>query len=495
MTAVRVWLRTSLARVPLRTMLIVLLLTLIVAALLAVAFASTAALHSYLLDGIDERLHQLGQTASELSGIQQNSAPRLPSDFVVVVMDSSGHVVKTIASPLQEQSATPAIPAMTPDQVRALGDGLLTVDSANGADGSWRVLATVASDGSSTVFVATSLSAVDATVSRLSLLDLLIGGIVLLVFTVLARWLVRRSLRPLTEVERTAEAIMAGDLAYRVPVRDTRTEVGKLSLAFNSMLNRIETSFHAQRISESNARQSEERMRRFVADAGHELRTPLASIRGFAELYRHGAGSESLDVPRIMSRIESESIRMGRLVQDLLLLARLDEERELQFGPVDLVELAVDAVHDARALAPERSVSLDVDCAGGPAVVRGDDHRIRQILTNLVANAVNHTEASITVRVRTGGDEFASLEVADDGPGLSEEHASRLFERFYRADVSRARSSGGSGLGLAIVAALAAAHGGKAEVDTAPGEGATFRILLPLQAKSPGFTGMLPTAG
>ncbi|KAA9153608.1 HAMP domain-containing histidine kinase [Amycolatopsis acidicola] len=495
MTGVRAWLRTSIARIPLRTMLIVLLLALILAALLAVAFASTAALHSYLLDGIDERLHQVVKGASGFSGVQQNSAPRLPSDFVVVVTDASGHVLNTIASPLQQQAATPAIPVMTPAQVQALGGGLFTVDSAGGADGSWRVLATVGSDGSSSVFVATSLSEVDATMSRLSLLDLLIGGIVLLVFAVLARWLVRRSLRPLTEVERTAEAIMAGDLARRVPLRDTRTEVGKLSLAFNSMLNRIESSFHAQRVSESSARQSEERMRRFIADASHELRTPLASIRGFAELYRHGAGSDSLDVPRIMSRIESESIRMGRLVQDLLLLARLDEERELQFGPVDLVEPAVDAVHDARALAPERTISLDVDCAGGPAVVHGDDHRIRQILANLVGNAVKYTDASITVRVRTGDNGFAALEVADDGPGLSEEHAARLFERFYRADISRARSSGGSGLGLAIVAAIAAAHGGRAEVDTAPGAGATFRIFLPLREKSPGFSGSLPVTG
>jgi two-component system OmpR family sensor kinase len=492
MSRARVWLRSVTARVPLRTTLMLLLLAFILLALLIVAFTSTAALRSYLLGGIDERLRQASQMASEVAEAPPNSGQRLPSDFVFVVLDANGHVTNVIASPLQQQAATPAVPSMTVQQVRELAGQLLTVDSANGADGQWRVLATVSSDGSSTVFIASSLDQVNATVNRLSLLNLLVGGLVLLLFAVLAYWLVRRSLRPLSEVEHAAEAIMAGDLTRRAPSRDPSTEVGKLSVAFNSMLNRIESSFRAQRESEAGARRSEERMRRFIADASHELRTPLASIRGFAELYRRGAASG--EVPRIMNRIESESIRMGRLVEDLLLLARLDAERELRFGPVDLVDLAVDAVQDARALAPERTVLLDVDCTGGPAVVRGDEYRIRQILTNLMSNAFSHTpaEASVTVRVRTGAGTFAVLEVSDNGPGLSKEDANRLFERFYRADVSRARSSGGSGLGLAIVTALASAHGGKAEVDTRPGYGATFRIFLPMQERSPGFAGLLP---
>ncbi|GHF62301.1 two-component system OmpR family sensor kinase [Amycolatopsis bartoniae] len=490
MTRLRIRLRAVTARLPLRTTLVLLLLALILLALVAVAFTSSAALRSYLLDGVDDRLRQLARAASDLAGKPPDAGPHLPSDFVVVVTDASGHVTNVISAPFQH-AITPALPSLTVDQVRGLADPLFTVDSAGGADGQWRVLATVSPDGGSSVFVASSLDQVDSTLSRLSWLYLFVGGFVLLLFAVLAWWLVRRSLRPLSEVEQTAAAVVAGDLSHRVPERDSRTEVGKLGLAFNSMLDRIETSFRAQRESEADARRSEERMRRFIADASHELRTPLASIRGFAELYRRGAAGE---VPRIMNRIESESIRLGRLVEDLLLLARLDAEPELRLAPVDLVDLAVDAVQDARALAPDRTVSLDVDCAGGPAVVRGDEHRLRQIFTNLVGNAFAHTPpgTSVTLRVRTDGSGFAVLEVADDGPGLSEQDAARLFERFYRADVSRARSSGGSGLGLAIVAALAAAHGGRAEVDTAPGKGATFRILLPLHAEVRGITGLLP---
>jgi len=477
------------ARTPLRTTLIVLLVALILLALLIVGISAILALHDYLLGGIDERLRQAASLASKFaSAPQSDSGPRLPSDFVMVVMDGTGHVVNTFASPLRQQSGSPDVMSLG-GRVHDIAGQLLTVGSAGGDGVDWRVLVVPSQDSPDTVFVAMNLGEVDATVNRLILLYCLVGGLVLVVFAILAWILVRRSLRSLSEVERTAEAIMAGDLSRRVPARHPRTEVGKVSVAVNSMLNRIESAFRERHASEARARSSEERMRRFVADASHELRTPLAAIRGFAELYRQGAADE---VPRIMRRIESESTRMGRLVQDLLLLARLDEERELQLGPVDLVDLALDGVHDARVLSPQRTVRIDIDCAGGPAVIRGDEHRVRQILTNLIGNALNHTpdSAAVTVRVRTDGSDFAVLEVADTGPGLSEEDAARLFERFFRADPSRSRASGGSGLGLAIVAALAAAHGGQAEVDTAPGRGATFRIHLPLQRKP--FSGLLP---
>lgn len=218
-------------------------------------------------------------------------------------------------------------------------------------------------------------------------------------------------------------------------------------------------------------------MRRFVADASHELRTPLTTIRGFAELYRQGASS---DTAMLMDRIESESRRMGILVEDLLMLARLDAQRPLERKPVDLLALAADAVHDARAVAPDRVVGLEVFDGPGTPEVFGDDARLRQVLGNLVTNALTHTpaDARITVRVGTIGSD-AVLEVLDTGPGLSEADRARVFERFYRADTSRTRSSGGSGLGLSIVAALVAAHGGRVEVESAVGAGSTFRVLIP----------------
>jgi two-component system OmpR family sensor kinase len=244
------------------------------------------------------------------------------------------------------------------------------------------------------------------------------------------------------------------------------------------MLAQIESAFRIQQASEAAARSSEERMRRFIADASHELRTPLTSIRGFAELYRQGAAD---DVPRLMSRIESEAARMGLLVEDLLLLARLDAQRELTRAPVDLVALAADAVHDARALAPDRKVTLEVAHNEEVPVVLGDEPRLRQVLSNLMTNALTHTPPGTPVTIGVATEPgWAVLSVTDQGPGLEPQDAQRVFERFYRADSARARSRGGTGLGLSIVAALTAAHGGVAELNTALGAGATFRIRLPL---------------
>jgi two-component system OmpR family sensor kinase len=313
--------------------------------------------------------------------------------------------------------------------------------------------------------------------------------VALALLALLARWVVGASLRPLSEVEATAQAIAGGDLSRRVPSHPAGTEVGRLSQSLNQMLGRIETSVHEQQQATAAAQASEARMRRFVADASHELRTPLASIRGFAELYRQGAVPAGPDLDRTMRRIEDEAARMGLLVDDLLLLARLDQQRPLQREPVDLVPLATDVVSDLARLAPDHPVGLAVPSDGASAVVLGDDGRLRQVLSNLVRNALTHTPGGTSVRVevqaRGSVDGTVTLTVSDDGPGMAPQDAERAFERFYRADSSRARSRGsGSGLGLAIVAALVAAHGGRVDLQTAPGAGTSVAVRLPAASAS-----------
>jgi two-component system OmpR family sensor kinase len=306
-----------------------------------------------------------------------------------------------------------------------------------------------------------------------------IGLIVLALIAGVGYLVIRRSLRPLVDVEHTAVAIAGGDLSRRVPDLDPRTEVGRLTRALNAMLGQIEHAFARQRESEQNARASEERMRRFVADASHELRTPLTSIRGFAELYRQGAVREPREVTRLLRRVEDEATRMGLLVDDLLLLARLDQERPLSFAPVDLLTVVGDVVHDARAVAPGRTIELTVD--DQPPIVLGDEPRLHQVVANLVMNAVRHTPPDTTVQVRlSSAAGRAIVAVVDHGPGLSPQARERVFERFYRMDSSRTRDAGGSGLGLSIVSALVAAHGGNVRVEETAGGGATFVVEMPL---------------
>jgi signal transduction histidine kinase len=373
---------------------------------------------------------------------------------------------------------------------------------ATGGDGRWRVAVQPLRGGGSVV-VAASLDGIDSTTRQLRLIDLVVSVVVLLALAGVGAVIVRASLRPLVEIEQTARAIAAGDLTRRVPDRDPRTEVGRLGRALNTMLAQIESAFGARAASEASARRSEEaarrsedRMRRFVADASHELRTPLTSIRGFAELYRQGGSRDPAELDRLMRRIEDQAARMGLLVEDLLLLARLDRQRPLDRHPVDLLALAADAVHDARAVAPDRRIELvlgggDGDPAGPALVVLGDDQRLRQVLANLVNNALIHTPAGSPVEVRVGastldGRPGAAVEVVDHGPGLAPGQAERVFERFYRADQARSHADGGAGLGLSIVAALVAVHGGTVGVDTVPGQGARFRVVLPL---APGAAG------
>ncbi|WBQ02035.1 sensor histidine kinase [Kribbella sp. CA-293567] len=485
-------------RYPLRITIVVVLLTLVTAALLASGFTATTIMRGYLTDRVDS---QLQDTAKALTGPKNTPwpgapdagrGPRLPSVFVVQRFDATGaRLEEPIRQPLNQSAAQPVLPSLTLAQVEGRGTKGFNVPAVSGQE-TFRVIAVPLATGRGYLMVAQSLADMDQTLGRLVGVQVAAGLILLVLLAGVGTYVVRRSLRGLEDVEHTAVAIAGGDLSRRVPQRDPRTEVGRLSLALNQMLGQIEGAFaqrtasefaarrseDAARRSEENARQSEERMRRFVADASHELRTPLTSIRGFAELTRQqGAAAD----PATMKRIEDEAKRMGLLVDDLLLLARLDQQRPLQHQPVDLLTLAGDSVHDVQAVQPGRQVKLQILPASGAPVVSGDEARLRQVLGNLVSNALHHTpvDAPITISVGTRAGE-AILEVADTGPGLNDEQKARVFERFYRADSARTRATGGSGLGLSIVAALVAAHGGKVTVtDTVP-HGATFTVHLPI---------------
>jgi two-component system OmpR family sensor kinase len=350
-----------------------------------------------------------------------------------------------------------------------------------------------------TLIVAVDLGDISSMIKRITAFDVAVSAAIVVVLTLVGFGVVRANLRPLEEIEETAEEIAAGHLDRRVPERDPRTEVGSLGRSLNIMLSQIEYAFNAQQESEAAAHRSEERMRRFVADASHELRTPLTAIRGFAEYYRQRGGVEQAavtgngagehlspeDLDRIMHRVEAEASRMGLLVEDLLLLARMDQQRPLDIKPVDLLTVGADAVQDARMMAPDRSIELEI-APGAAFIVDGDEARLRQVIGNLMSNALTHTPVGTPVKVWIGsgtlesGQPVVVLDVADSGPGLTEEQAQRVFERFYRADSARTRVAGGNGLGLAIVASLVTAHGGQVSVQSAPGQGATFRVLLPL---------------
>jgi two-component system OmpR family sensor kinase len=331
-------------------------------------------------------------------------------------------------------------------------------------DGSYRIRASIDPEHPGKVLIiATSLAGVDGTLHRLVLIEVVATGAVLAALAGLGLWVVRLGLRPLREIEATAAAITAGDLSHRVDHLDPQTEVGRVGSALNTMLDRIEAS--------------NRRLRRFAADASHELRTPLAAVRAYAELFDRGTAARPEDLERSMSGIKREAERMSLLVEDLLLLARFDEGRPLERKPVDLAELVGEAVDAARVVEPDQPIDVSVE----QATVIGDSARLRQVVDNLFANARVHTPPGTPVSVELHRmDGHARLTIADHGPGLTEEQAERVFERFYRADTSRSRASGGVGLGLSIVAALTEAHGGRAEAHPTPGGGATFVITLPL---------------
>jgi two-component system, OmpR family, sensor kinase len=579
-------------RTPLRVKMVTAVLALVAIALVAISFVGIAFLKDYLLNGADAQLQELYQNAPHLQN-GHNAATVSPEPWLYEALLPNeglqrfgGYLPPGISGPAISTDAS-WLSASTPTSV--------TVPAQSGSE-LWRV---VAYPGQTfytgpgqqqvgTLIVGIDVTSIYDTIGNLIRIDVIVSVIVLIALFIVGIAVVRASLRPLTDIEKTAGAIAAGDLTRRVPDLDPRTEVGRLAQSLNVMLSQIETAFDARAESELAARRSEERMRQFVADASHELRTPLTAIRGFAEYYRqrggaaaipgappvgslppgsdadgavadagagaadagagaadagagdagagaaepgttvsprHGsnadpaerAGSGPLpraDLDRIMQRVEQESFRMGGLVEDMLLLARLDQQRPLERSTVDMLTLAADAVHDARVVAPDRSINLTVG-SGAALLVLGDEARLRQVIGNLINNAISHTPegSAIEVRVRVGSmDEWRSaaaaarraaanpagqtafavagpnpqpfpavvFEIADQGHGLTQSQAEHVFERFYRADQARTRQSGGAGLGLAIVAALVAAHGGDVWVESPPGGGAIFRIAIPL---------------
>ncbi len=478
-----------LARLSLRTRLVLGVIVLTGVGLVVAGVATYASLNSFLIHrtdvtldaahlGVEHALFQQGPGSGGGPGGGIDALTAAAPGAYIQVRKLDGTVLTSGAIPQFSQQKTPPPPRLPaaitlPAAGPQGGDRVVYFTTAAQSGGSrYRVRASIEPQESNyLLIIATSLSGVDSTLHQLLLIELLVTLAVLVAIALLGLWVVRLGLRPLVAIEETAGAIAAGDLSRRVERADERTEVGRLGLALNAMLSQIESAFRASEA-------SERKLRRFVADASHELRTPLTAVRAYAELFGRGADQRPDDLARAMTGISRESERMSLLVDDLLLLARLDEGRPLERTDVDLERVVGDAVETARTVEPDREIELHAQ----HTVVTGDRDRLRQVVDNLLSNVRAHTPAGAPVEVSlasVNGD--AVLEVKDSGPGLNEEDAGRVFERFYRADASRSRASGGVGLGLSIVAAVAEAHGGTASASSEPGAGTTFRVTLPLR--------------
>ncbi|HTT53975.1 MAG TPA: HAMP domain-containing sensor histidine kinase [Streptosporangiaceae bacterium] len=519
-------LRRLSGRTPIRVKIIAALLALVIIALTIISAASLAVFRNYQIQHANQQVTEIynQETMALQSGHGPNQSITAFGPYLIAIVPNGSSLPAQAASQpgMPSGISLPNVPTSA-SWYKAHGGRLINVDAVSGSD-NWQIVAQQIpvvynllgqpQKSNVTLIVGVDLGDINGTIGWLARIDMLVSLIIVVALAVVGVAIVQASLRPLTDIEQTAQAIAAGDLSRRVPDLDPRTEVGRLARSLNRMLAQIESSFRARTKSEEAARRSEERMRQFVADASHELRTPLTAMRGYAEYYRQRGGVQDDDAPggngtaepevaagaiappngtgqlsgadldRIMQRVEQESARMGVLVEDMLLLARLDQQRPLEQRPVDLLTLAADAVQDARMIAPDRDIELNVG-SGAAFLVLGDEVRLRQVIGNLMSNALNHTPdgTPVTVRILPGPREpvpSVVLEVTDQGPGMLPEQAEHVFERFYRGDQARTRKSGGTGLGLAIVAALVAAHGGSVALKTTPGEGATFRVTLPL---------------
>lgn len=401
----------------------------------------------------------------------QQPLQRIPTTTSVTLIDAQGNVLSELGGDLNTASASSILKGFTPDEALE-EDGEPFTISEDGQN--FRAIAQVLPNGAGTAVAAQSLGELEKTIQQLRFFFLLIGLLLITLVAIASRTVIKIGMRPLEDVERTAEEIAAGNLSARMPESEPTTEVGRLITSLNSMLSRIETSFAART-------ESENRLRRFVADASHELRTPITAIRGFSELYRQGAVTGEQPTKELIGRIEGESMRMGSLVEDLLLLARLDQARQMESKPVDLNTLVEDAVASARVAGPQHTVNFTPPSE--EIFTLGDEARIHQVVANLLANARAHTPAGTTIDVTLDSSEDGvRISVADNGPGLSDDDQKKIFERFYRADPSRVRVDGeGSGLGLSIVDAVMRAHGGSVSVQSELGNGATFTLFFPME--------------
>ena len=475
--------RTPLSLWSLRNRLILAAVFLASLAIIASDFAANTALRSYLISQVDNQLFSISSGSLERldragiapqSEAQESQSPfrvvqpirGVPTSTSLTLLDREGNLIGQVGGELAGQNF--GVTGLKVSQVEKYENKPFTIEG-EGRNPDVRALALVLPTGMGSVIAANSLEEVDKTLSQLRFLFFFLGLIAILLTALVSRWIIAISLRPLDKVEETAEAIAAGDLSARLPAAKPDTEVGRLTTSLNMMLSRIEQSFSVRV-------ESENKLRRFVADASHELRTPLTAIRGFAELHRQGAVLGEEKTKELISRIEGESIRMSSLVEDLLLLARLDQARELDLEPVDLNTLIVEVVASAKAAGPDHPIELNLPQE--ELFVLGDSRRIHQVVANLLANARTHTPLGTKINV-TARQTLAEviIEVADNGPGLSKSDQERIFERFFRADPARVRNSGeGSGLGLSIVDAVMKAHGGYVSVKSELDKGATFTL-------------------
>ena len=461
------------------------------------SFVVKNALEGYLTGQVDQQLLTLSATALPQiaeSGIIQDEddfngrhnegrerpiednrprgpLSRIPTTFSVTVLDANGFVTGELGGDL---NAAPIADYLTGFDLEEVAEHQGEAFTVEGGRNDFRAVAVALPNNAGSIVAAQSLDDLNQTVGKLGFFFFLIGAALLTLIAIASRLVIKIGMRPLEDVEATAEQIAAGDLSARMPDANPHTEVGRLVTALNLMLSRIEKSFDAKI-------ESENKLRRFVADASHELRTPLTAIRGFSELYRQGAVSGEEPTRELVGRIEGESKRMGSLVEDLLLLARLDQAREMEAKPVNLEEVVESAVASARVAGPDHTVSFTP--SSDELFALGDEARIHQVVANLLANARSHTPAGTKIDVSINrAEDGIRISVADNGPGLSEEDQAKIFERFYRADPSRARVDGeGSGLGLSIVDAVMKAHGGSVTVASEVGKGATFTLFFPVE--------------
>jgi two-component system, OmpR family, sensor kinase len=468
----------------LRRRLLLTLAPIFIAGLIAVDIATYVSLQSFLVSKVDQQILSIHMTVAAYltsdggfgQGPQPGPSVNLPPGTFGEIVTPAGTVVnnqvKDFPGPApvgDDATTTIALPSSLTPQT------FLTAQGTNHGDG-FRVYVDTASQSGNgdLLIVALPLDDTAATLGQLLVLELIAGGVITVIILVATWLIVRRGLRPLDRMGRTAR-IAATDLSQRVEPTQESSEVGRLGLAINAMLSQLETAF-AERAA------NEQRLRHFVSDASHELRTPLTSIRGYSEMLRRGAGESPSDAELARRRIEEESVRMSTLVDDMLLIARLDQGRPLERKPVDLQSIAADTAADARAVAPKREITMT---APGPVVVEGDDLRLRQVLGNLVRNALVHTPQASAIEISVSTvDSVGRMSVADHGPGLQPDEMERIFEPFFRADPSRSRDSGGAGLGLSIVNAVVTAHGGHVRVKETSGGGATFEVELPLAAST-----------